>query len=209
METPDVAKCAESEISPLFPWDQLDIYPKQLGSVPYSNVCVPIYQHVDNLNETIDQSRKRFFYLPIALLDYTKAVIEYSFLTSKAELRLPVLMWKNEVEEQISNYLCNLMGKPVLQNQIEIVPFDRMMLVSSNKTGNYKLSNKWRPYRMQKYFWFSLVSTSDNLFGSLMTEMHSKPRQFLNDFTLLFSTASEISLHGEKARYIELGFDTV
>ena len=32
METFDVAKCC-AEISPLFPWDQLDIHPKQFGGL--------------------------------------------------------------------------------------------------------------------------------------------------------------------------------
>ncbi len=57
-----------------FPWEQLNLSPKELGSMPYRNIRVQIYQHIDNLSETIHYSNKLFFYMPLALLDYQSVV---------------------------------------------------------------------------------------------------------------------------------------
>ena len=204
METFDVAKCC-AEISPLFPWDQLDIHPKQLGSMPNGNIRVPIYQHADN--KTISYSTKRFFYLPVPLFNYKSAVYEYNYVTGQKELRFSVQMWNDEVEKQIANYVGELMGKHIVQKQIEMVPFDKVMLATSTKAWQCKYTN-WLPYRMQKDFWFSVVAERKPIID-LAKEMHSKPRQFINDFSVLFSTESETFVNGQKARHIELGLDAI
>ena len=123
METLDVEQCY-AEFS-FISVGELDIHPKQLGSMPYRNFRVPIYEHTDN--KTIIHSSKRFFYFPIPFLNYTSAVGERNNVTGQHELRLSVQMWNEEVEKQITSYVGELMGKCVYNNQIEVVPFEKVI----------------------------------------------------------------------------------
>ena len=141
--------------------------------MPYGNIRVPIYQHADN--KTISHSTKRFFYLPVPLFTYKSAVYEYNYVTRQKELRFSVQMWIDEVEKQITNYVGELIGKHVVQKQIEMLPFDKVMLATSTKAWQCKYTN-WLPYQMQKNFWFSIVAERKPIID-LAKEMYGIPNQ--------------------------------
>ena len=66
----------------------------------------------------------------------TQAV--YNYVTGQKELRFSVQMWNDEAEKQTTNYVGVLLGKHVVQKQIEMVPFDKVMLASSTKAWQCK-----------------------------------------------------------------------
>ena len=66
-------------------------------------------------------------------------------------------------------------GKHIVQKQIEIVPFDKVMMLASSTIALQCKHTNGFPYGMPKGFWFSVVAERKTIID-LAKEMHSKPR---------------------------------
>lgn len=199
--------CVGRESAP-FPWGKLKISAEELGSMPYGNIRVTVHPHMDNWRKNCDL-QKRFYYHPTARLANKSAVGCYNSITHQSEIQFRIEMWNIEMELRMAKFVSVLTNSQVYAEQIQVVPFEKVMLVNTTPNSKYKLPNIWKPYRMNKSIWFSMTTLNiANESTELVKAMHDKPHLFNGEFQLLFGIEHETCpLHGEYESYFELPLD--
>lgn len=173
-----------SNTSKISPWTKLQISPTELCSMPYGSFRVNIYQHASN-NKS-EQSNNKFFYAPIALLDHQSAVSQFNNITMLAEIRFRIEMWNDIVESQVVKYLSKVVDHEVQPHQVQVIPFEKVVLVSTIPPKADSLTTNWLPLEFHKSLPFSLSCFERNVCDQLAQDMRSKPEQF-NYLKFLFS----------------------
>ena len=82
-------------------WAKLDISPKAIGSVPYNNMRINIYQHSGNLKTGVNNGENKFYYSPIALLDTMSAISSFNNGNNQAEMKFRIEMWNEDVQSAV------------------------------------------------------------------------------------------------------------
>lgn len=173
-------------------WAKLQISPDTLGSMPYGNFRVTIYEHSDNKKTSTQQSRQKYFYAPIALLDHKSAVSSFNNVTKQAEMRFRIEMWNEKVEREVVNYLGDVVGHQVKPHQVHVIPLEKVVLSSTIPSSTYSLSTNWLPYQLHKELSFTLSCFAQKDCDQLAVNMRTSPEQF-EHFQLLFSLSSQTS----------------
>jgi hypothetical protein len=173
-----------SSTSTIPSWTKLQISPTELCSMPYGSFRVNIYEHASN--DKSDQSNNKFFYAPIALLDHKNAVSEFNNITMLIEIRFRIEMWNDIVESQVVKYLSKVVDHEVRSRQVQVIPFEKVVLVSTIPPKADSLTTNWLPFEFHKSLPFSLSCFERNVCDQLAEDMRSKPEQF-NYLKLLFS----------------------
>jgi hypothetical protein len=97
----DGPSTAGTELDSSSNWAKLQISPNIVGSVPYGNFRINVYEHsanqrnaISNENAAADNKNnlKKFYYAPISLLDHASAVSSFNNVTQQAEMRFRVEM---------------------------------------------------------------------------------------------------------------------
>lgn len=169
-------------------WAKLQISPSELCSMPYGNFRINIYEHAHNPKS--NQSEKKYFYAPIALLNHKSAVSFSNNVTQRPEVRFRIEMWNTKVENKVVNYLTDLLRHPIKAIQVQIIPLDKVILASTSPSNVFSLKSKWLPYQLDKSLQFTLSCLTPRDCNRLAASMRSKPEQF-HDFKLLFSLSSQ------------------
>ena len=186
-----IATSASSDNSTSSSWAQLQISPNTLGSMPYGSFRVNIYEHSNNHRIAIP-SKKKYFYTPIALLNHKSAYSAFNNVTKQPEMRFQIEMWNDKVEIEVVKFLNDFLDEYVKSNQVQVIPFEKVILASTLPSTAYALSNNWLPYQLHKFLWFTLSCFEQKDCDQLAAHMRFSPEQFEN-FKLLFSLESQTS----------------
>jgi hypothetical protein len=158
----------------------------------FGNFLVEIYEHSNNHKATTTTSQKKYFYSPIALLDYRNAISRLNKVTNKPEMRFSIEMWNDKVQNEVVKHLRKIVGKEIQSDKVRVIPFEKVILKSNIPTSDYSLSPVWTNYDKSKTLWFHLFCDDRKVCDKLANEMRSDPTQF-HHFKLLYSLSSQTS----------------
>jgi hypothetical protein len=161
--------------------------------MPHGSFRVNIYEHAKNHKATTtNASAKKYFYAPVALLDHRSAASFYNNVTKQPEVRFRIEMWNPKVESKVVNYLTEFLRQPIDSHQVQVIPFDKVILASTSPSTTFSLKSNWLPYQLDKSLQLTLSCFHQRDCNQLAAAMRTKPQQF-NDFKLLFSLSSQTS----------------
>jgi hypothetical protein len=192
----------QPDISVSSSWAKLQISPDTLVSMAYGNFRVDIYDHANNHKSTTAPSNYKYFYAPIALLDHQGATSSFNNVTKKAEMRFRIEMWNDKVQNQVVNYLGKVVGRQVNDHQVQVIPFENVILSSTSTSNIYSLGTDWKSYRQHKFVWFTLSCIDQKNCDQLADNMRNNPQQF-HHLKLQFSLAAQTSKTKETVIRIE------
>jgi hypothetical protein len=173
-------------------WAKLQISPDTLSSMVYGSFLIEIYEHVNNHKATTTSSEKRYFYSPIALLDYKSAASFYNNVTKQPEMRFSIEMWNDKVQNEVVKHLNDIVGHEVKSNKVAVIPFEKVILTSKRPTVDYSLDPQWTNYDKSTTLRLSLSCFDQKVCDELANEMRSNPEQF-DHLKLLYSLSSQTS----------------
>lgn len=173
-------------------WTKLQISPNELCSMPFGSFRVNIYEHAENSKLSTLPARYKYFYTPIAMLDHTSATSSFNNVTKQPEIRFRIEMWNDKVESEVVKYLGKVIGQPVHDHQVQVIPLEKVVLVNTIPSTAFSLGNNWLPYQLHKFLQFSLSCFTQNDCDQLALDMRSNPEQF-DHLKLLFSLSSQTS----------------
>jgi hypothetical protein len=170
-------------------WAQLQIAERVFAYMPYRNFHVKIYQGSTTPTST---AAKKFFCSPICLLDNMSVESRFNVVKQQHEVCFRIHFYSEDVEQHVIRYLKDEMDEEVRGSQLQVIPFERVILTSSTPTVGYELSDKWIPYELDDYVWFTLNCSDEHKAAQLAQEMKQRPGQFAN-LRLSFSLSSQKS----------------
>ena len=98
-------------------WTKLQISPNSIGSMPYGDYRINIYEHSVN-KEPGFNGTKRYFYAPIVLINHQSACSSFNNVTKEFEMRFRIVMWNEPVELEIVKYVNILTQQSVNRTQV-------------------------------------------------------------------------------------------
>jgi hypothetical protein len=101
-------------------------------------------------------------------------------------------MWNDKVESEVVKYLGKVIGQPVHDHQVQVIPLEKVVLVNTIPSTAFSLGNNWLPYQLHKFLQFSLSCFTQNDCDQLALDMRPNPEQF-DHLKLLFSLSSQTS----------------
>ena len=99
-------------------------------------------------------------------------------------------------------YLSTVVGEEVAPYQVQVMPLEKVILVTTSPTSTYSVSNTWLPYQQQEYLWFTLSCIDNIKCEELAQGMRTSPEEF-HHFRLLFSMSSQTTQTKETVIRIE------
>ncbi len=185
--------CASESFGTSSSWAKLMISPNNIGSVPFGSFRVRIYEHLENQKETTTPNRKRYFYAPIALLDQNSVTNAFNDITNQTEIQFRIELWNEQVESEVTNYLGKIVGEKIEPYQIQVIPFENVILTSPSETSLfYFLPTTWSSFNLQKSLWFTVACFGQKDCKKLTKQMCTSPQQ-LQSLQLRFSLSSQPS----------------
>jgi len=179
----------DSELIP--PWvGELEISPNIVGSVPYKNFRINVYEHTSAQTTSLKSASKKFFYAPISLLEPSSATSTFNIVTSQAEMKFHIEMWNDYVQQLVVDWIKREIDPTVRESLVQVIPFDKILLVQSSAQQLYRISNEWTPYQLQKDVHFALNCHFIRDCDQLALQMRQNPEHF-SSFRLLFSVSSQ------------------
>lgn len=171
-------------------WAKLQVSSDTLGSMPYKNYRINIYEH--SRNPYVTANRKKYFYAPIALLDNRNMTSRRNVITRKTELRFRIEMWNDKVNQEIADFLKNHVDNQTKPHQVQIIPFDRVRLTTNFPSSTYKLNHDWITYQLQKTLTFALLCETNTECAELKSSIETDPTH-IEHIKLSFRMSSELS----------------
>ena len=74
--------------------------------------------------------------------------------------------------------------------EVEIVPFDKVILSTSSSSADYRLTKDWTPYQFHQWLWFEIICFSMRECDELAVVMQTTPEQF-SDLKMFFSLSAQ------------------
>ena len=120
--------------------------------IPYRGICITIYQ---SSNETegprtdeCTNNIQQYYYAPILLLEPSTAEYQYLVLKRKHAVSFDVIMWNNDVENAVLDFMQNQLKVNVKRAQLMPVPFEKVLLAFTNSfdEDTWKCPNDWQWY---------------------------------------------------------------
>ena len=177
--------------SELIPWvGELEISPNIVGSVPYKNFRINVYEHTSTQTTSLKSAPKKFFYSPISLLEPSSATSTFNIVTSQAEMKFHIEMWNDYVQQLVVDWIKREIDPTVRESLVQVIPFDKILLVQSSAQQLYRISNEWTPYQLQKDVHFTLNCHFIRDCDQLALQMRQNAKHF-SSFRLLFSASSQ------------------
>ena len=177
-------------------WVKLEISPKAIGSVPYSNLRINVYQHSANRKTNSSNGENKFYYAPIALLDTTSAISSLNNANNQAEIKFRIEMWNEDVQAAVARWIKQEVDDTVKDSLVQVIPFEKLILTGSSLEASqqhYRLPKDWTPYQLQKDVRIKLTCFTKVDCDQLANQMRQYPDQF-SHLRLLFSVASDKTL---------------
>ena len=172
-------------------WTALHISSNEICSMPFGNFRVNVYEHLDN--QKAAPNRKRYFYAPIALLDQKSAISVFNDVTNQAEMRFRVELWNEKVETDVAKYLIKIVGEPVKTHQVQVIPFEKVILTNKETRSSYSLPTTWSLIKLQKSLWFTVTCFQQIDCDNLASNMRTPSSQQFQTLQIHFSLLSQPS----------------
>lgn len=99
-------------------------------------------------------------------------------------------MWNEELERELVKFTTTLVGYAILQEQVRILPIEKVMLSSSRSLKLYELPSQWIDYQRHKFLTFTLICKRLIDCDEVAYQMKTNPQQF-DDLRLHFSLSSQ------------------
>jgi hypothetical protein len=159
--------------------------------MPYGNFRVNIYEHANNNKATTTNAiNKKYFYAPIALLNHRSAHSFFNNVTQESEVRFRIEMWNTKVENKVVSYLTKYLNMTIEDNQVQVIPLEKVALVSTKSSTVFSLPTDWLLYQQHQSVKFTLSCFVKKDCDQIAADMRSNPQQF-DQFKLLFSLSSQ------------------
>lgn len=146
---------------------------KIMASMPYQHFRVNIYKN-SSARDT------RYFYTPLALLDQETIISQYNSINRRAEVSFRIELWNKNVETHVISYLKKIVGTCIENHQVQIIPFDCVLLSSIEEPQGYRLNQNWTLFQLNKSIEFTLICCSLEESQALAAEMRNQPSHFSN-----------------------------
>jgi hypothetical protein len=98
-------------------WTKLQISPNSIGSMPYGDYRINIYEHAANKDPGFNGT-KRYYYAPIVLINHQSAYSSFNNVSKEPEMRFRITMWNEPVELEIVKYVSVLTQQQVNRTQV-------------------------------------------------------------------------------------------
>lgn len=192
------AAVTSQDSSPLSSWAKLQISPDTLGSMEFGHFGINVYEHASNHKASTPKDQCKYYFAPISLLNHTSAVSFLNNVTNQAEMRFRIYFWNAELKTKVVKYVSEVLGlrEPVNDHQVQLIPFENVILTSSSSSESFSLPSEWKPINRHQFVDFSLSCSDPKDCNQLASEMRSRPEQF-DHFKLRFSLSSQTS-HSRK-----------
>ncbi len=177
-------------------WDELQLSPKMLCAIPYGNIRVEVYEHLDNFKSTTSQREKKYFYKPIALLDHRSAISTFNDVTKESIMRFKIQMWNEEIEKKIIQQVSKVVDEEVQPHQVEVIYLEEVRLASSEPSSIMYSIPVWLTFQSKKFMWFSFFCPERSDCDQLAETMRTSPELF-DHFQLHFSLTTQASFTKE------------
>jgi hypothetical protein len=109
-------------------WAKLQISPDDIGSMPYGNKRIKIYEHAANQRNYVAPLSKnmssKYYYAPITLLDHKSARSSFNNVTKRAEMEFRIEMWNDDVEQKIIDWIKRELDSAVKESFVQVIPFE-------------------------------------------------------------------------------------
>lgn len=172
-------------------WSRLHVSPNELGAMPYGHFSVNIYAHEDNkLNQQRGNDTKKYFYAPMAQLNFKSAFSFFNSVTKRWEISLRIEMWNEAMHESALNFASSLVGFQLRSDQISILPLEKVSLINRIPSISFQIVKEWIPYRRQRFLEFSLYCDDAEECKETAFQIRNHPSQF-RYFELHFSMSSQ------------------
>jgi len=186
-------------------WSKAQLSSLELGSMQYDNYAISIYAHPNN-NAQRENTKKQFYYSPMAHLLHKSAEASFNNITKHHEVTFGIQMWTEEVEDQARKYTEKLVKHLIEPEKIRILPIEMVKLsISGHQSPSYQLKDQWIFYIRDKVLSFKLTCPKSDTCQRLADEMRSSPQQFNHLFRLDFTT----SAHTLKSQEITIKMGTI
>ena len=153
-------------------------HPVPFGSVVYNGThTVSLYRSV-----TVPTL---FFHPPLGLLLHHSASSQLDTQTGTNQIVFDVEMWNDQLRKEIIRHLSEATGQSVRSFQLQIMPYDRVLLKSRRPSDIYRMTDQWLHLSpSNKVVRFTLTCTEDC--GRLVEQFQSSPERFKH-WRLLYS----------------------
>jgi hypothetical protein len=199
------AAVTSQDTSPPSSWAKLQISPNTLGSMEFGLYSINVYEHASNHNPTTPKDRYMYYFAPISLLNHKSASSFLNNVTNQAEMRFHIYFWNAELKSRVVKFVSHQvlrLREPVNDHQVQLIPFENVILTSSLSSESFSLPSEWKPINRHQFVEFSLSCLDLKDCNQLAFEMRSRPEQF-DHFKLRFSLSSQTSQTRETSIRIE------
>lgn len=117
-------------------------------------------------------------------------------------MRFRVEMWNEKIPKDVVDYITELTGQPVKSSQVQVIPFEKVIVTTSSPSNSYWLPKDWLPYQSHRFLWISLFCFSETEGRNMAECMRIDPDQF-SHLKLLFILSSQTSMTRETVISIE------
>ena len=144
-----------------------------------------------------------FFYPPLGLLVHSSASIQLDARTATNQIAFDIIMWNDQLRKEIIHYLSQIMGQSVRNYQLQVMPYDRVLLKSRRPSDSYRLTDEWLHLSSaQSKIRFAINCIEDC--DRLVTQIRSNPERFKH-WRLLYAMEG----HQERIREVSVRQDHI
>ena len=179
-------------------WAKLQISPNSVGSMPYSNFRVNIFNNTNTLQGNLKGNNK-YYYAPICVLDNLSAVSYFNNVTQRPELNFKIWFWNDDIQSKVVSFIQTQLDSTAKASMVQVIPFEKLTLTTADASPiGYTLPTDWLTYQMHQSLTFKMICFKTVDCNNLAAQMKSNPNQF-NDLNILFSLATDAAQSAQTA----------
>ena len=150
---------------------RLQISEQPVAYMPYQQFRITIYK-----SSCQSSLHDQYFYSPIAILNPESASSGFDHISQHAEVRFQIEFWSRDIENCVVHYLQEVYTTDIKASNVQLIPFDLVLLSNETHLKMYQVTSKWIPYQLNKFLWFSVLCSSVTKAEELAEEIRSKPQ---------------------------------
>jgi len=168
-------------------WARLQIGHDVFTILHYGDLEVKVYEQLRKPNVTKKETSPWYYFMPINMLIPDSAECIFNKFTDKIELRFAIEFWNEDLHQRIVKHLHDTEG--IANAKVAVIPFEQVILTTTEPSQFYRPTNSWVPYRGQKLMNFSLIVDSKTKCQELQDHTRSNPHD-THHFRLMFNVAA-------------------
>lgn len=149
---------------------ELQISEQPVAYMPYQQFRITIFKSSGQ-----SSLPNQFFYSPISLLNPESTLSSFDQVSQQAEVRFQIAFWSTDIENCAIHYLQEIYNNDIKTFNIQLIPFDQVLLSSNTYSKTYHVISDWTPYQLKTSMWFSVLCSSATEAVDLAKEIRTKP----------------------------------